>query len=120
MKIMLSTISTNLDSAIDPRFGRGAYLMVVDTDTLEAKAHINPGVNAQGGAGIQAAQFAANQKVKAVISGDFGPNAFDALNAAGIPMYLFGDCCTARQAVEHYQAGQLQCVTAPTQSGHHG
>jgi predicted Fe-Mo cluster-binding NifX family protein len=119
MKIILSTISTNLDSGIDPRFGRSAYLMVVDTDTLQVEAHTNPGLNAQGGAGVQAAQFAADQKVKAVISGDFGPNAFDALNAAGISMYLYGNSCTARQAVEYYQAGQLRCVTTPTQSGHH-
>jgi len=120
MKIILSTVTTDLDSAIDPRFGRGAYLMVVDTDTLQVEAHANPGMNAQGGAGVQAAQLTADQQAKAVISGDFGPNAFDALKAACISMYLYGDCCTARQAVEHYMAGQLQCVTAPTQSGHHG
>ncbi len=119
MKILLSTASTSLDSAIDPRFGRSAYLMVVDTDTLQAEAHPNPGVNASGGAGIQAAQFAAGKSAQAVISGDFGPNAFDALKAAGIAMYLYGDCSTARQAVERFREGKLQEVGAPTQHGHH-
>lgn len=120
MKIILSTISPSLDSDIDPRFGRGATLLVVDTETMQAEGHPNPGVNASGGAGIQAAQFAADQKVQAVLSGDFGPNAFDALKAAGIAMYLYGDCQTVRQAIERFQAGQLQQVGAPTQSGHHG
>lgn len=119
MKLILSTTSPNLDSEIDPRFGRGAYLLVVDTDTMQAEGHPNPGVNASGGAGIQAAQFAADQKAQAVLSGDFGPNAFDALKAAGIAMYLYGDTQTVRQAIERFQAGQLQQVGAPTQSGHH-
>jgi len=120
MKIILTTTSPNLDSEIDPRFGRGAYLLLVDTDTLQAEAHPNPGVTASGGAGIQAAQFVTDQKAEAVISGDFGPNAFNALQAAGIATYLYADCRTARQAIELFQAGQLQRVGAPTQSGHHG
>ncbi|KAF0108144.1 MAG: Dinitrogenase iron-molybdenum cofactor biosynthesi [Anaerolineaceae bacterium] len=120
MKIVLSVTAPGIEAPIDPRFGRGATLLVVDTDTMQADAHPNPGVNASGGAGVQAAQFAAGQKAEAVISGDFGPNAFDALKAAGVAMYLYGDCQTARQAIERFQAGQLQQVGAPTQSGHHG
>ena len=65
MKIILTATSPSIDSNVDPRFGRGAYLIVVDTDTLEWQAHPNPGVNASGGAGTQAAQFAANQKAEA-------------------------------------------------------
>lgn len=120
MKIILSTTSPGLDADIDPRFGRGAYLLVVDTDTMQTEGHPNPGVNASGGAGIQAAQFVVDQKVEAVISGDFGPNAFDALQAAGISMYLYGNCRTAREALERFLAGKLQSVGAPTQRGHHG
>jgi predicted Fe-Mo cluster-binding NifX family protein len=120
MKIILSIASPSLNSEIDPRFGRGTYLLVVETDTMQWEAHPNPGVNASGGAGIQAAQFVTDRKAEAVISGDFGPNAFNALKAAGIAMYLYGDCRTARQAVERFQAGKLQQVGAPTQSGHHG
>ncbi len=120
MKIILSTTSPGLYADIDPRFGRGAYLLVVDTDTMQTEGHPNPGVNASGGAGIQAAQFVVDQKVEAVISGDFGPNAFDALQAAGISMYLYGNCRTAREALERFRAGKLQSVGAPTQRGHHG
>ncbi len=120
MKIILTTTSAELDANIDPRFGRGAYFVVVDTDTLSWQAHPNPGVNAGGGAGSLAAQFAANQKAEAVISGDFGPNAYNALQAAGIAMFLFGTSRTGREAVENYKAGRLERVGAPTGSGHHG
>jgi predicted Fe-Mo cluster-binding NifX family protein len=120
MRIILSTASPSLDSDIDPRFGRSAYLLAVDTETLQWQAHPNPGVHASGGAGSQAAQFVAAQKAEAVISGDFGPNAFAALQAAGISMYLYGQARKAQEAIERFQTGQLQQVGAPTARGHHG
>ncbi len=120
MKIILTTTSPDLNSAIDPRFGRGAYLLVVDTDTNQHEAYPNPGVNASGGAGAQAAQFVAAHHAEAVISGDFGPNAYDALQAAGISMYLYGDTYNASEAIERFKAGLLQQVGSPTHSGHHG
>jgi predicted Fe-Mo cluster-binding NifX family protein len=124
MKIILTTASPSIDSDIDQRFGRGAYLLMVDTESLKWEAHQNPGMNASGGAGIQAAQFVADQKAEAVLSGDFGPHAFEALQAAGIPMYLYGDCHTAQQAVERFMAGQLQQIDTPSrgdcEGGHHG
>jgi predicted Fe-Mo cluster-binding NifX family protein len=124
MKIILSTASPSLDSDIDPRFGRGAYLLVVDIESLKWEAHPNPGVNASGGAGIRAAQFVTDQKAEAVLSGDFGPHAFAALQAASVSMYVYGDCRTAREAVERFKAGNLERVGAATRGecdgGHHG
>jgi predicted Fe-Mo cluster-binding NifX family protein len=119
MKIIITVTSPTLDSDVDPRFGRGAYLLVVDPDTLEWQVHPNPGVTASGGAGIQAAQFVTGLKVDAVISGDFGPHAFQALDAAGIPLYVFGDCRTAREAMAQFKQGQLQRVGAPTREDCH-
>src|SRR4030042_5019203 len=116
MKIVLTTLSPNLDSEVDPRFGRAANLLVVDTDTLEYKSDSNPGASASGGAGIRAAQFVADQHAQAAISRDFGPHAFEALQAAGIAMYVYGDCQNAHQAIECFKAGQLQQVGGPTRS----
>lgn len=120
MKITLTATSPSIDSQVDPRFGRCAYLIVVDPDTLEWQAHANPAVGASGGAGSMAAQFVAQQQAGTVISGDFGPNAYNALDAAGIAMYLYGNSTTVRQAIENYQANQLVRVGAPTGPGHHG
>lgn len=120
MKLILTATSPNLDSPVDGRFGRGAHFIVVDSDTLDWQAYPNPGVGASGGAGTLAAQFVANQKAEAVISGDFGPNAYNALHAAGVEMYLFGASRTGREAIERFKAGQLERVAGPTGAGHHG
>jgi predicted Fe-Mo cluster-binding NifX family protein len=115
LKIIITTMSPQLNSELDPRFGRGAYFLSIDPHTLEWQAIPNPGVAAPGGAGVQAAQFVAGQKVDAVVSGDFGPNAIDALQAARIPMYLFGDCHSVRDVVVRYKAGQLEQADVATQ-----
>lgn len=120
MKVLVTAVAPALDAVVDPRFGRGAYFVVVDTETMMWHAEANSGINASGGAGIQAAQFVVNQKPDAVISGDFGPNAYNALNAAGVPMYLCGTVGTVREMVERFKSGQLQRVGSPTQAGHHG
>ncbi len=120
MKIVLTVTSPDLEAQVDPLFGRCAYLLVVDTEGgqeghgLLWQAHPNPGLDASGGAGITAAQFVADQKAEAAISGNYGPHAFEALQDAGIATYLYGDCRTARQAIERFKAGQLQSVGAPT------
>lgn len=119
MKIVLTTVTPDLDAELDPRFGRGTYFLVVDADTLVWEAHPNPGVEAASGAGVQAAQFVAAQKADAVISREYGPHAFDAFQAVGTPLYLFGTCRTAREAVAALKAGTLQRIDAPTKQGSH-
>ena len=119
MKIVVTVTSPNLDSAIDPRFGRAGYFVVVDIETLEWSASPNPGVNASGGAGTLAAQYVADQGAQVAISGDFGPNAYNALNAAGVDMYLFGHVQTAREAIEHFKDGKLTLIGTPTSAQHH-
>ncbi len=119
MKILLTATSPSIDSNVDPRYGRGAYFIVVDPDTMEWQAHPNPGIGASGGAGSLAAQFASNQQASSVVSGDFGPNAYNALQAAGIAMYLFGSSATVKEAIENFKAGLLESVGAPTGPGHH-
>lgn len=124
MKIVLTTASPDIAAEVDPRFGRGAYLLIVDPDTLEWWAYPNPGARASGGAGIRAAQFVCDLQVDAVISGDFGPHAHQALDAANLPMYVYDLGGKARQVIERFKAGQLQKVGAPTRGecdqGHSG
>jgi len=119
MKILLTAVSPTLESPVDPRFGRGAYYITVDTETNIWQTHPNPGIGASGGAGTLAAQFVADQRAQAVVSGDFGPNAFEALDATGIEMYLFGKNETVKEALDAFIAGKLERVGAPTGRGHH-
>lgn len=119
MKIIVTAFSSSLDATFDPRFGRSAFFVLVDTETMEWEAFPNPGINAPGGAGTQAAQFAADKNVTAVISGDFGPNAVSVLNAGGISMFINKNGGDIRNIIEQFLAGELQQVNNPAASGTH-
>lgn len=85
MKIAVSSQGDTLDSQLDPRFGRAAYILVVDTETLEFEAFDNnENKNAFKGAGIQAAAMVSDKDAKALLTGFCGPNAFKTLEAAGV------------------------------------
>jgi len=108
MILVISSQNADINSPIDPRFGRAQCLIKVDTDTNKWEAITNTGVNQRGGAGIAAAQLVVNQKANVVISGDFGPNASSALKAAGITMMTFSqETATVQDAVDHYKQGKL-------------
>ena len=120
MKIILSTTSAGLDANLDPRFGRCGFFLVLDPQTRLWESLPNPALHSGGGAGVQAAQLAANQQAQAVVSGEFGPNAYDALSAAGIEMYKYGALGSVQEVIEGYLAGTLESVQGPGNAGHHG
>jgi predicted Fe-Mo cluster-binding NifX family protein len=72
-----------------------------------------------GGAGIQAAQTLTKKGVDVLITGNVGPNAFQALSAAGIKI-VTGASGTVREVVEKYKRGELSETGAPTVKGHFG
>ncbi len=111
MRIAVTAAGPSLDSPIDPRFGRSAYFVIVDTDNLQFKPIQNPNVMATGGAGIQSAQLVVTEGVQAVISGSFGPNAMRTLAASGVQMYE-GFSGTVQDAVEKFKSNQLNPVAA--------
>ena len=119
MKIAVSSQGDTLDSPASPVFGRCPTYLFVEPETMEFEAVPNPAMSQGGGAGIQAAQFVVNQGANAVLSGNLGPNAYDVLQAAGVPGYLVAGG-TVRQAVEAYKAGQLQSMGGPNVRAHSG
>ncbi|MBN2206065.1 MAG: hypothetical protein JW742_01555 [Candidatus Aminicenantes bacterium] len=96
--IAVSAAGPDLDAAIDPSFGRAAYFLVVDPETLAFKALANPHAQAGHGAGIQSAQLVADQGVGAVVTGQVGPNAGRVLESAGIRV-LATDAVSVRDAL---------------------
>jgi predicted Fe-Mo cluster-binding NifX family protein len=119
MKIAISSSGKDLDSQIDPRFGRCQYFIFADPDTMDSEALENVGLMASGGAGIQAAQFVAQKGVNALVTGNLGPNAASALSAAGIKVYLVPGG-TVREVIEAFKAGRLQEASGPTVPPHFG
>lgn len=119
MKIAVSSTGETLDAPMDPRFGRCACFAIVDIPTMNVAFVPNPGAAMGQGAGIQSAQAVAAEGVEAVVTGHVGPNAFQALDAAGIRVYT-GPADTVRRAAQQYAAGALPVVAGATSPGHHG
>ena len=119
MKIAVTSTGSTLDSQLDPRFGRAAYFIIVDADTLQFDAIENDNTAAPGGAGVNAAKLVADQAAEAVITGNCGPNAATTLAAAGIKLYT-GARGTVKEAIESFKAGKLTAAAGPNVEPHFG
>jgi len=118
MKIAVTSTGKDLESPMDPRFGRAAYILIVDTDTLDVEVLDNTeNVNAFKGAGIQAATMICDKQAEVLLTGYCGPNAFKALDAARIK--VGGDVSgTVREAVAAFADGKVNLTSGPNAEGH--
>jgi len=113
MKICVTAEGKDLNASIDPRFGRCKYFIFVDTESLLFEAIENPSLNSTGGAGIQAGQLMSAKGVKAVLTGNVGPNAHQVLSAAGIEVFT-GVSGTVKEAIENHKFGKYAPAANPT------
>ena len=107
LKIAITSKGKDLDSPMEPRFGRAPYILIVDTlmNGLEVLDN-SENVKAFKGAGIQAAVMVNERGAKVLLTGYCGPNAFKTLKAAGIK--VANDVTgTVRDAVNAYSAGKV-------------
>jgi predicted Fe-Mo cluster-binding NifX family protein len=119
MKVAVSSTGKTIDSAIDPRFGRCSWFVIVETEDMSFESFSNESISLGGGAGIQSAQFIASKGAEAVITGNCGPNAMSALSAAGMKV-IIGQTGTVREAVERYKRGELGSTPAANVEAHYG
>ena len=118
MKIVISAQGKELESPVDPRFGRASYFIFYDTDSSDFEIVDNQqNVMANQGAGVQAAQNVAKLNPDLVISGNYGPKAFQILAAAGIKTALWSDGKVSK-AIELALDDQLDIATNANVSGH--
>jgi predicted Fe-Mo cluster-binding NifX family protein len=119
MKIAITATGPSLAAAGDPRFGRCAYFMIVETADMSTVALPNPNSERGGGAGIQSAQLMASHGVAVVLTGNCGPNAHEALSAAGIGVVL--DCAgSVAEIAQRYQEGTMRSTAEPNVAEHAG
>jgi predicted Fe-Mo cluster-binding NifX family protein len=107
MKIAVTSTGTDLDSQVDPRFGRALYILIVDSETFDFEVLDNKeNVNALKGAGIQAASMVNDKGAEVLLTGFCGPNAFKVLKVAkiGVANDARG---SVRDAVKAYLNGKL-------------
>ena len=119
MKIAISSSGKTLDSALDPRFGRCAWFLIIDPADMSYEVFDNQSAAQSSGAGIQAAQFLEDKNVSAVITGHVGPNAVQTLSAAGIEIFAQQQG-TIREVVERYKNNGLNPTTQSTVGRHFG
>ena len=119
MKIAVTSTGPTLDDMVEARFGRCAYFLIIDPDTLEFEALENPNIALGGGVGIQSAQLMAEKGVSTVLTGNCGPNAFQTFGAANIQV-ITGVSGQVRQAVEQYKSGALSSTTTNNVQSHFG
>ena len=119
MKIAVTSVGQDMAAQVDPRFGRAACFVIVDTDTMEFEAVDNTNVAAAGGAGINSAKAVIDTGARAVLTGNCGPNAERTLRAANVKLYT-GVAGTVAEAVEQFKAGALKEAAGPSVDSHAG
>ena len=119
MRIAITASGPTLDANLDPRFGRCAHFLILDTDTMDFEAVENSNAALGGGAGIQSAQLIAAKDVKFVLTGNCGPNAHETLSASGIEV-IPGCSGAVRHVVERFKGGQLNTAPEPNVGSHAG
>ena len=111
MKIAVTAMNSEPTSEVSAQFARAPWVLVYDTDTKAWESHSNQEIaKAAHGAGPQAAENLSRLGAEVVITGACGPNAYQALSAAGIKV-LAGSGRTVQEAVQDYERGQLRELT---------
>jgi len=119
MKVAITSTGKALESEVDPRFGRAACFIIIDTETMESEPIENANVAAGGGAGINSAKTVIDAGAQAVLTGNCGPNAHRTLAAAGVKLYT-GLQGTVAQALEQFKAGSLEEASGANAEPHSG
>jgi predicted Fe-Mo cluster-binding NifX family protein len=123
MKIAVSSTGKTLDSAVEARFGRCPYFLIVNPTTLEFEAIANASAEQGGGAGVQSAQLIAEKGASVVLTGNCGPNALTVFQKAGIQV-ITDVSGSVSQAVQQFSAGSIKSTplaqTSPRLPGKKG
>ncbi|ENK0837776.1 NifB/NifX family molybdenum-iron cluster-binding protein [Clostridium botulinum] len=118
MKIAISAIGKTMENLLDMRFGRCEYFQIHDTESKEVKILENEGQNASGGAGIVASNQLVDEKIDVIITGNFGPNAFEIIEKAGVKAYKC-ESISITSVIEKYNKGELEQISM-SGPAHHG
>lgn len=118
MKIAITSKGPQLEAEVDPRFGRAAYILIIDTETMGCESLDNStNANAFKGAGIQAATMINDKGAKVLMTGFCGPKAYQVIEQAGIK--LVSDVTgSVSQAITSFKAGQVEYTTAANAQAH--
>jgi uncharacterized protein len=85
LRVVVSCVTPDLDSQVDPRFGRAEHFLIIDPKTMQSEHIDNSRIqNTETGAGIQTATLISQKKVDVILTGFVGPKAASILATANI------------------------------------
>lgn len=108
MKVMLPLDEDKQNICVS--FGRAPLFLVYDLEKDKEEYLENPAANAQGGAGIKAAQFVADKDAKVLITVRCGENAAEVFKEAGIKIYK-AQGLDSKQNIELLKENKLEELT---------
>jgi predicted DNA-binding protein (UPF0251 family)/predicted Fe-Mo cluster-binding NifX family protein len=118
MKIAITSADGTLEGKVDERFGRARKIILYDVETKEHSVVDNAmNLNAAQGAGIQAAQNVVRSGAQAIISGHFGPKAFQVIQMAGLDVYSAMNI-TVKEAIQSFESGKLTKLAGADVASH--
>ena len=118
MRIAITATGTDVDSHVDPRFGRAQFILILDESGSIVEALDNSqNLNAMKGAGIQAGKVLSDKKVDVLMTGHCGPNAFKALNAARIKVVV-EQSGTVKEALDRFNRNEVKFADQPNVDAH--
>lgn len=112
MKICLTSSGPSEDSNLDIRFGRCPFFIVYNDKQDKYAVVKNEYAQTARGAGIAAAQKISDLGCQVLITGNIGPNAFQALQTAGIKIFC-SSSGKISEILEEYKKGDLKELGSP-------
>ena len=109
MKIVVSASGPDMESAVDEKFGRCPYFILVEVMDKNIKSHKgieNTSIQQMTGAGTTAAQLVADMGTDVIITGNMGPRAFDVFRQLDIDVYEGHG--SVKSAVQDFMDGRLR------------
>jgi predicted Fe-Mo cluster-binding NifX family protein len=112
MEIAITAKKPNLDAEIDSHFGHCQYLIIVDLETMNYGAIDNTSTITSAGCDISAAHKVIGMGIKAVLTGNCGPNTHQVLLDAGVQVFT-GVSGNVTSAIADYMSGKLKPAPKP-------
>jgi len=106
MKVGVPAKGESIDSAVDERFGRCPFFVVVDADSLALDVFKNPAPAEKDAAGILACQMLMEKGADTVVVKNIGHNALVSLTGGGVRVYV-GAEGSILDTIEKLKNGEL-------------
>ena len=117
MDICIPSTGPTLDSLVDPRFGRAAYFLILDSKGKIKESIENQAVNVQRGAGVLSAQTVAGKGIGRILVENIGPMPFHLFYSSGIKVMVGPKGLSVKDLFKAYKDKKTKEVSAPTIGG---